>query len=72
MSDEIMTPEPQETTPPEPWLNIWIDALTKPSVETFEWIAESPHANTRTAYNWVFIASAIGVAVTFLLGQVVS
>jgi hypothetical protein len=67
MSEEILTPEPQGETTPEPWLNIWIDALTKPSVETFERISDSPHATTRRAYNWVFIASAIGAVVTGLI-----
>jgi hypothetical protein len=67
MSEEMMPSTPQGETSPEPWINIWVDALTKPSVETFERICDSPHATTRRAYNWMFIVGVVGLIVTFLL-----
>jgi hypothetical protein len=67
MSEDMTPSTPQGEALPEPWINIWAKALTKPSVETFERISESPHATTRRAYNWIFIAGAIGTAVIFLI-----
>jgi hypothetical protein len=45
---------------PAGWIPIWIKAVTKPSEQTFIDITESPDANAKTAYIWVFIAGTIG------------
>ena len=42
------------------WVAIWIKALTKPSEQTFIDLTESPDANAKTAYIWVFIAGTLG------------
>ena len=44
---------------PAGWLSIWLKAVTKPSEQTFVDITESPNANSKTAYIWVFIAGTI-------------
>jgi hypothetical protein len=42
------------------WVSVWIKSVTKPSEQTFIDITESPDANSKTAYIWVFIAGTIG------------
>lgn len=44
---------------PAGWFSIWLKAVTKPSEQTFVDITESPNANSKTAYIWVFIAGTI-------------
>lgn len=42
------------------WSRIWIKAITKPSVKTFEEIANDPDATSEKAYAWVSISTLIG------------
>lgn len=44
---------------PAGWFSIWLKAVTKPSEQTFVDITESPNANSKTAYIWVFIAGTL-------------
>ena len=67
MSEEAMIPTPQEEIPPESWINIWVDALTKPSVDTFERLTDDPHATIRRAFIWMFITGALGAIVSALV-----
>jgi len=51
------------------WSEVWINALTKPSVETYERLVRDPNASTNKAYGWVFICSLIGVLLSSLIGM---
>ncbi len=50
------------------FFQVWIDAVTKPSENTFAEIAASPNVKLSTAYIWVFI----GYLVEFFLTALVS
>jgi hypothetical protein len=52
---------------PQPMFQTWINALTKPSEETYAQIAASPQAKTGTALLWVFVASLIQSFIVFLM-----
>ena len=36
MSQEFVSPPPMQSAASQPWNEVWISAITKPSVETFE------------------------------------
>lgn len=48
-------------------IQTWMDAITKPTEETYAQIAASPEAKTSTALLWVFVASLIQSFVVFLM-----
>ena len=50
-----------------PMFRTWINALTRPSEETYAQIAASPAAKTSTALLWVFVGSLIQSLVVFLM-----
>jgi hypothetical protein len=56
MSEESGAPAELETLP---WYKVWSDALTKPSVETYERLIRDPNANPFKAVLWVFVAAMI-------------
>jgi hypothetical protein len=77
MSEEIENPgTPDETgtkaVKPLPWYQVWIKALTQPSIQTYEELSALPQANARTAHNWVFLSAGVGtvIALWFRLGAV--
>jgi len=49
------------------FFQVWIDALTKPSENTFSQMASSPNAKAMTAYIWVFVTSLIELFFSFLI-----
>jgi len=49
------------------FLQVWIDALTKPNENTFAEIASSPNAKAMTAYLWVFVGALVQLFFTFLV-----
>lgn len=53
------------------WSDIWISALTKPSVNTFEEIVNDPNASTSRGYRWVFLAGLVASALTSLISMVI-
>ncbi len=59
MSNPIQGPSVTESSSSS-FFQIWIDALTKPSEQTFAAIASSPKAKAMTGYIWVFVASLVG------------
>jgi len=64
---------PPSTSPPvssPSWSEVWISALTRPSVATFEGFVQDPNATDRRAYTWVFVSALIGFAISALLGIV--
>ena len=49
------------------WSEVWISALTKPSVETYDRLVRDPNASANKAYLWVFICALIGYALSSLI-----
>lgn len=49
----------------QPWYQIWIDAITKPSPKTFERIVADPNISAGKAYGWIFIVSVFSSIVSF-------
>jgi hypothetical protein len=47
-----------------PWYTVWINALTKPSVDAYEAIVSQPAVSTGTASLWVFLASTLGYIIS--------
>jgi hypothetical protein len=65
----IMMPQndPFFVEPPyEPlsWWDSWLKALTKPSVDTFERIANDPQASAVRAATWIFFSSLVGLFIS--------
>lgn len=58
----------QPINPALPWREIWIDAITKPSVQTYERFIQQPSISGNTGYTWIFISTLIGYVIS-LLGQ---
>jgi hypothetical protein len=71
MSDipEILEPrEPVFNNLPEgqgamPWYQIWLEAITKPSEETFRKLIALPNAKASSAYLWVFLSYVAVIAI---------
>jgi hypothetical protein len=74
MTVDYETIGPQRPRRSFSWSEVWVEALTKPSVETYEDIVADPGASASKAYTWVLIAAFIsyGVAVglSFLLDSI--
>jgi hypothetical protein len=71
-----MAVEYVSTEPPGPqrsysWSEVWVNAITKPTVETYEDIVADPAASASKAYTWVlitaFISYVISIGLSFLL-----
>ncbi|MDD2923090.1 MAG: hypothetical protein PHQ36_12465, partial [Anaerolineales bacterium] len=71
MSEFDNTPIMPETTGGAPgpmgWIQTWIKAISQPNEQTFIDISESPEAQPKTAYIWVFV---IGILSTIVNGFV--
>ena len=65
MNDMSNAPIPESR--PASAMQTWMNALTKPSEQTFVNIASSPNAKASTAYLWVFVASLIQIFLTALV-----
>lgn len=65
MNDMSNAPIPESR--PTSVMQTWMNALTKPSEQTFVDIASSPNAKASTAYLWVFVASLIQIFLTALV-----
>ena len=59
MSSE-MSNAPMMQSSSSSFFQTWIDALTKPSEQTYAGIAASPKAKAMTGYIWVFLSSLAG------------
>ena len=66
MSEEFDTPSAEYKS--LSWSEVWINALTKPSVATYERLVHDPGASANKAYLWVFICALIGYVFSSLIG----
>ena len=57
---------------PLSWSEVWIRALTKPSVAAYETILKDPNASTQRALTWIFICFFVGSIILMVLGSVLS
>jgi hypothetical protein len=68
MNESSNTPVYDSTPPaPQPFYQIWIKALTKPSEQTFAEIANSPDASPNKAYIWLAISYIVSFFFIMLL-----
>jgi hypothetical protein len=65
MSEERLNTEQRV---PLEWHEVWIRAVTKPSLATFEEILQNPLASTSRAYTWIFVTSLISQLIIFAGG----
>ena len=52
---------------PKPFLQVWIDAVTKPVESTYSELAASPDASAGKAYLWIFLTALISYLVIFVI-----
>ena len=53
---------------PLSWWQSWLNAVTRPSVVTFDKIANDPQASTIRAALWIFFSSLVGMFISLPLG----
>lgn len=71
MPDEITPTEDADLmTSDEPWYRLFIKAVTKPNVATYEEIANHPDVSLGKALTWLFGASIIGGIISAILTTV--
>jgi hypothetical protein len=74
MTVDYQTIGPQGPRRSFSWSEVWVEALTKPSVETYEDIVADPGASASKAYTWVLIAAfisyVIAIGVSFVLDTI--
>ncbi len=51
---------------PQPWNEVWIAALFRPSVSTYQDFVSRPKVSTRRAFTWIFVASWISYNLVFI------
>ena len=68
MSEEISPLPPMETLTSQPWSEVWISAITKPSVETFEEFIRYPDGTASRGYKWIFVAGLVASIFSYLIG----
>jgi hypothetical protein len=59
-------PHPGRPAPAPNWADIWLTAISRPRLSTFEKLAANPRASTRRAYTWLGAAALAGWAVPAL------
>ena len=67
MSQEFVSPPPMQSAASQPWNEVWISAITRPSVETFEDFIRYPDATANRGYKWIFIAGLVASILAFLI-----
>jgi hypothetical protein len=66
-----VTPPSSGTPGPAGWLPVWIKAVTRPNEQTFIDISESPEAQPKTAYLWIFLAGTLTYLVSGILQAII-
>ena len=74
MSQESEPPVASHAAESFSWSEVWLRAVTRPSVVTFESLLQDPNATTQRAYIWIvssaLIAYLISLALTAVLSEV--
>jgi hypothetical protein len=66
MDPSFRQSEIQPNLSEQPWNEVWLKALTQPSVESYEDIVSRPGISTRKAYTWIFLSSLVGSVLTMI------
>jgi pilus assembly protein Flp/PilA len=72
MSQETNPPPPMQSAASQPWNEVWISAITRPSVETFEDFVRYPDATANRGYKWIFIAGLAATILGFLISLAIT
>ncbi len=73
MSEPAGAPNPTSGVPgPAGWVQTWIKAISQPNEQTFIDISESPYAQSKTAYLWIFIATTLTYLVSGIIQAVIA
>ena len=72
MADDFKDPVKPEFVEPDSgkslsWNQVWIQATTRPSLETYQRLLADPGASANKAYLWIFASSVVGYILYFLL-----
>ena len=67
MSIQSEEPTSGSALVPQAWTEVWLKALSQPSVETYQDFVSRPGVSSRRAYIWVFLGALVGSAL-WLLG----
>jgi len=59
-------PEGSTDRPAQSWTEVWLRAVTRPTVATYQDIATRPGVSSRRAYIWMFAGSFIAYAITLI------
>lgn len=70
MNDPMNAPMSPVPSAPRSVLQVWMNALTKPSEQTYAEIATSPGASPGKAYLWIFLATLVNIFISFLIQAV--
>ncbi len=68
MTDELNNLNPRRSDSGPAWNEIWSQALTHPSVATFDNLISQPHGTSQRAYKWVFLSALVGSTVATVAG----
>jgi hypothetical protein len=66
-----ITPSSSGTPGPVGWVQTWIKAVSQPKEQTFIDISESPEAQPRTAYIWIFVIGTLSTIVSGIVQMVI-
>jgi Yip1 domain len=66
MSMEPAQPPAEMAPPQQSFIDVWVKALTKPSVATYEEFVSRPGVSLGRAFSWVFVAAFVGSIFGFL------
>lgn len=66
MSQETGTPQVSPPSAPQPIYEIWMDALIKPNVETYQGFGRHPNASAMRGFLWLFLAYLISTLISVM------
>ena len=68
MNDQMNTPmSPVPSSGSTSFVQVWMQALTKPNEQTYAEIASSPEASPGKAYLWVFLAALVNFLIAIVI-----
>ena len=71
MNDQMNAPMSPEPAGVSAWFSVWMNAVTKPSEQTFAVMAEHPDAmSAGRAFTWVFLAGTVSALISGVLQSI--